>query len=76
MNTEYQLDIDNAERRIVYVRPVTVAELPEEVQSQAMGLETIYAVHDAQGERIALVKDEKLAFLLARQNNLAPVHVH
>ncbi len=76
MNTEYQLDIDNAERRIVYVRPVTVAELPEEVQSQAMGLETIYALHDAQGERIALVKDEKLAFLLARQNNLAPVHVH
>ena len=76
MNTEYELGTDKAERRIVYVRPVPVSELPEEVQSQAMGLETIYAVHDAQGERIALVKDEKLAFLLARQNDLAPVHVH
>lgn len=76
MNTEYELGIDKAERRIVYVRPVMVSDLPEEVQSQAMGLETIYAVHDAQGERIALVKDQRLAFLLARQNDLAPVHVH
>jgi len=33
-------------------------------------------VHDAAGERLALVADRKLAFLLARQNDLAPVTVH
>lgn len=76
MNTKYEPGIDSTERRIVYVRPVTVSELPEEVQAQAMGVETIYAVHDAQGERIALVRDQKLAFLLARQNDMSPVHVH
>ena len=76
MNTEYELGIDSAARRIVYVRPVTVSELPEEVQSQAMGRQVVYALHDAQGERIALVRDRNLAFLLARQNDLAPVNVH
>ena len=76
MNTEYELGIDSAARRIVYVRPVTVSELPQEVQSQAMGLQVVYALHDAQGERIALVRDRNLAFLLARQNDLAPVNVH
>ena len=40
MNTEYELDIDKAERRIVYVRPVMVSELPEEVQSQAISYTT------------------------------------
>ena len=37
---------------------------------------TIYAVHRADGERLALVKDRKMAFMLARQNDFAPVTVH
>jgi len=36
----------------------------------------IYAVHRADGERLALVRDRALAFVLARQNDLAPVSVH
>jgi hypothetical protein len=39
-------------------------------------LTTLYAVHTAEGERLALVKDRNLAFLLARQNNMEPVTVH
>lgn len=62
--------------RIVYVRPVKVAELPAEVQAHAGGLKTIYALHDADGDRLALVRDRALAFALARQNDLAPVNVH
>jgi len=62
--------------KIVYVRPVDVADLPREVREMATGFETLYAVHDAQGTRLALVKDRKLAFVLARQNDLAPVNVH
>lgn len=61
---------------IVYVRPVKVADLPQDMQDQAMGLETVYAVHRPDGERLALVRDRSLAFALARQNDLSPVNVH
>lgn len=64
------------EGRIVYVREVDVADLPEDVQAQAGGLKRLYAVHKADGERLALVRDRSLAFVLARQNDLAPVAVH
>ena len=62
--------------RTVYIRPVEVADLPDDVQEQALGAALVYAVHNAQGERLALVKDQKMAFVLARQNDFAPVHVH
>ncbi|RBO53346.1 DUF1150 domain-containing protein [Rhodovulum sp. BSW8] len=75
MNEKYDLLPEGGER-IVYVRPVKVADLPEEVQRQALGLDELYAVHDVNGGRLALVRDRKLAFQLARQNDLAPVNVH
>ncbi len=64
------------DQRIVYVRPVAVGDLPEELREQAPGVKTLYAVHRADGARLALVRDRRLAFVLARQNDLAPVAVH
>ncbi|MDP4991437.1 MAG: DUF1150 domain-containing protein, partial [Marivita lacus] len=61
---------------LVYVRPVEVADLPDEVRDEVGDTKTIYAVHRADGERLALVKDRNLAFMLARQNDFAPVTVH
>lgn len=61
---------------IVYVRPVEVASLPDEVREQAGDTATLYAVHGPDGERLALVRDRSMAFVLARQNDLAPVSVH
>jgi hypothetical protein len=75
MDTPYDFGAEPAER-IVYVRPVAVAELPEPLRSQAAGLETLYALHSAEGARLALVRDRKMAFALARQNDLAPVSAH
>ena len=75
MNTQFDFG-DGSEDRIVYVRAVNVADLPEDVQEQAQGAEQIYAVHDANGARLALVADRRLAFILARQNDMAPVPVH
>lgn len=75
MDTKYEFGPEAGDK-IVYVRPVAVAELPDELRDQAMGLDTVYAVHDATGERLALVKDRKLAFIVARQNDMAPVSVH
>ncbi|WP_128254528.1 DUF1150 family protein [Falsirhodobacter deserti] len=62
--------------RLVYVRPVAVADLPQDVQDQAEGLETLYALHSADGEQLALVRNRNMAFQLALQNDLAPVNVH
>lgn len=61
--------------RIVYVRPVDFADLPQEVQEQAASKRDIYAVHAANGDRLALVHGQKLAFVLARQNDMSPVYV-
>lgn len=65
------------ENRIVYVRKVAVKDLPQEVQDEAEGLDSLYAVHRAEdGAQLALVRDREMAFVLARQNDLAPVTVH
>ncbi|MEM6340967.1 MAG: DUF1150 family protein, partial [Pseudomonadota bacterium] len=40
---------------MVYVKPVAIAELPQDVQDQAEGLEELFAVHDAEGQQLALV---------------------
>lgn len=77
MDTAYRFEADDgAAERIVYVRPVQVADLPPDVQARAKGLSVIWAVHDADGERLALVADRRMAFALARQNDYAPVNVH
>ncbi len=75
MNTKFDFsNLDND--RTVYVRPVNVADLPADLQDQANGMDQIYAVHTPDGERVALVKDRDLAFVLARQHDYAPVNVH
>ncbi|QPM92137.1 DUF1150 family protein [Pseudooceanicola algae] len=85
MDTTYDFDTapnraQDGSDRIVYVRPVNTADLPEEVQeeieSELPGLERLFAVHNADGERLALVRDRDMAFVLARENDLAPVTVH
>jgi len=76
MDTKLDLKSLGGEARIVYVRAVDVAELPEDVQSEVRGADHLYAVHSAEGERLALVKDRDMAFMLARQNDYSPVTVH
>lgn len=75
MDTKYAFETET-QHPIVYVRAVSVADLPQEVREQAVGHDTLYAVHDAEGQRLALVHDRSLAFALARQNDLDPVTVH
>lgn len=69
-------DWDAIADRTVYIRAVKVSDLPEELRDQVPDADELYAVHNTEGERLALVKDRKLAFVLARQNDLAPVTVH
>ena len=60
----------------VYVRPVAADDLPEELRHQALGAETLYAVHRSNGAPVALVANRRMAFELARENDLVPVNVH
>ncbi|MCF6444088.1 DUF1150 domain-containing protein [Nereida sp. MMG024] len=62
--------------KTVYVKPVGLAELPEDVRAQAGDVDQLFAVHNSDGEQLALVADRKLAFVLARQNDMEPVTVH
>lgn len=78
MDHQYEAETTEAveAERIVYVRPVRSDDLPEDLRAQAEGLDDLHAVHAPDGKRLALVRDRKLAFALARQNNFAPVSVH
>jgi hypothetical protein len=64
------------EDRLVYVKAINVADLPQEVQEEAAGLEQLFAVHNAKGEQLALVAGRAMAFDLARENDYAPVTLH
>ncbi len=74
MNTKF--DLSAFGDRVVYVKPVAVADLPADIRAQAGDLEELFAVHNAEGEQLALVADRDLAFHLARQHDMSPVTVH
>ena len=61
--------------RTVYVSAVNVADLPEAV-AKGISQGRVYSLNSSTGERLALVKERSLAFVLARQNEFHPVPVH
>lgn len=72
------IDMEAVGGSLVYVRKVQIEDLPDAVQEEARegGLDELYALHRSDGEQVALVGDRRLAFNLARQNDLHPVSVH
>jgi hypothetical protein len=78
MDTKF--DFENmaaqGDAQMVYVKAVEVADLPAEVQDAAEGREHLFAVHDSDGQQLALVADRDMAFVLARQNDMQPMTVH
>ena len=69
---------------LVYVRPIKAAEViastpAAQIQSFEFELDpeqTLYAVHRADGERLAVLTDKDSAMAAARAHELAPVSVH
>ena len=62
---------------LVYIREVEAKDLEGNVPDEM--LETgvkLYAVHSADGTRVAVVSDREAAFAAARQNDMVPVSVH
>ena len=58
---------------IVYVREATPDELPDELRGTEARL---YSVHDENGNRLALTPDRRVAFALAKRNDMVPFSVH
>ncbi|MFM2391919.1 MAG: hypothetical protein RLZZ437_3474 [Pseudomonadota bacterium] len=75
MNSAYPAFPDQM-GKIVYVRPIAVSDLPDDLRDQVNGLEVIYAVHAPNGDQLALVANRALAFHLARQHDATALSVH
>ena len=73
--TKDNLSSSDLKDRTVYVSAVNVADLPEAV-AKGISQGRVYSLNSSTGERLALVKDRSLAFILARQNEFHPVPVH
>jgi hypothetical protein len=67
---------DLPEGRIAYIREVALDALPVEIRTRLEGARQVYGIHTEAGECVALTRDRRLAFVLARQNDLAPVSAH
>ena len=72
-----------AKRRLVSIRTIlardVIGDLQDEYGEMTVHIDadaTLYSVHDADGERLALVGDRELAFAAARQYEMTPVSVH
>ncbi len=65
---------------LVYVREVKAADLLEEaVEMKDIAFDpnqSLYAVHSADGERLAVMLDRETAFAAAVAHELEPVSVH
>jgi hypothetical protein len=67
---------------LVYVRPIRAAEIladtpVEQIKGFALDPEQVlYAVHRADGERLAVMTDKDSAVAAALAHELAPVSVH
>lgn len=67
---------------LVYVRPITAAEILADTPADALQgfslspTQTLYAVHRADGERLAVLTDRDSAVAAALAHELAPVSVH
>lgn len=86
MNTQATNEVMTAEAlaklgapEMVYIRPVTGTEVkadaPEETES-VPDEAVLYAVHAADGTRMAVLDNREAAFTAARQNDMVPVSVH
>lgn len=68
------------ESQLVYVRPISEAELQAILPANALEeldtSENLFAVHNADGQRLAIVEGRDAAFAAARAHSLNPTSLH
>ncbi len=70
-------------KSLVYIRPVIAADVMTDLQDEDGDMDVeipeetvLYALHAADGARIALMGNREMAFAAARQNEMTPLSVH
>ena len=62
---------------LVYIRVVEPKELAGSIPAEVLaGGDRFYALHAADGTRVAVMNDREAAFIAARQHDMVPVSVH
>ena len=64
------------EDRIVYVKPVDVDDLPDEIIEEVGTVDQLWSVHNSVGEQLALIADLDTADALAREYRYSAMTVH
>ena len=60
-------------KAIVYVRELAADEMPDELRGTTA---RFFGVHDAEGNRLAVAPARRIAFALAKRNDMRPLSVH
>lgn len=73
-----KIDLQHLGQNIVYLKPVEIADLPDDVQAQAQAgdIKTLFAVHNTKGEQVALVASRGIATHLAAEHHMQLVTLH
>lgn len=77
MDMETDLTLDTTPT--VYVRTIDASEVMEQAANAGVKLDsdtTLYAIHDENGQRMAVFSDREAAFAAARDHGAEPVSVH
>lgn len=64
---------------LVYVREILAREILNDIEDIDVELspdQVVYALHSADGERLAVMLDRETAFAAAEAHDMAPVSVH
>ncbi len=64
-----------AKANVAYIRSIPASDLGDDIETPD-GVDTLYALHDAAGKRLALFDNREFAFQIAKQNDLTPMSVH
>jgi len=62
--------------RSIYIKPVDVSDLPDDVRIEVAGHDAVFTVHNADGEYVALVASRDVASHLAQANDMTLVALH
>jgi hypothetical protein len=64
------------EDRIVYLKPIDKADVPDEVFEETGDIDQLWSVHNSEGEQLALVGDLDQAYDMAREFSYSPMTLH
>lgn len=78
-NVPNEVDLFEA-NKLVYVRPISADEVQHILPANALemidGVDDLFAVHDASGNRLAIIEGREAAFEAARAHALQPASLH